>query len=107
MDKCNCHSYNWDIGEEPNVILNLPDNIDTARKSRTVCIDACIVDVIKFLWENNIQTLGCCCGHNKEYPNIVVESGYKENDIKYILNLISKIDDRNWDIFQWRLCKVG
>lgn len=107
LNKCNCHSYNQNVGEKPNVVLKLPNYIDTGRKGRTVCIDACIVDVIKYLWDNNIQTLGCCCEHNKDYPNIVIESGYKDNDIKHILNLISKVDDRNWDIFQWKLQKVG
>lgn len=31
----------------------------------TLCIDACLVKEIKYLWEKGIVTTGCCCGHNQ------------------------------------------
>jgi hypothetical protein len=52
------------------VLLELPDCRERSRRiagemSTQVCIDPCIVEVIKCLWANGIETLGCCCGHNK------------------------------------------
>ena len=36
-------------------------------------IDDCIADEIEDLWDANIHTLGCCCGHGKERGFIQVE----------------------------------
>ncbi len=32
--------------------------------SSGVCIDVCIVHLIKELWDKGVETTGCCCGHN-------------------------------------------
>lgn len=54
--------------------------------STQVAVDPCIVDQIKFLWGKGIETLGCCCGHNRipAWVNVdkgsihkMVEMGYK------------------------------
>lgn len=41
-----------------------------ARKARlkgdyppNVCIDTCILEAIKEIWDKGIETTGCCCGH--------------------------------------------
>ena len=104
---CNCKSYNMGYGEKPNVILELPNHLATWKQNRTVCIDACISEVIQFLWNNNIETLSCCCGHSRKNPEIVISDGYDDSEIKEIIELIGEIDNRNWDIFQWRLTKVN
>ena len=51
------------------LLLELPIGRERSRRlsagmSSQVCIDPCIVEVIKCLWANGIETLGCCCGHN-------------------------------------------
>ena len=90
------------------VVLNLPENIDTCKEIRTVSIDDCIVPVIKHLWENNINTLGCCCMHGKGNPCMVISSDYKNAEIQdVIIPLIAQIDSRKWDIYQWRLTRVN
>ena len=70
-----------------------------------VSIDKDIVDTIKYLWKNKIETLGSCCGIGREYgnkPNIVIPECYTDNDIEKIKKIISEVDDRKWIIFQWR-----
>ena len=86
-------------------VLNLPDFVDPLKKNRDVSIDKCIVPVIRYLWHNDIQTLGCCCGHGHQdtpNPSLVVPSEYTDEDIKHIDELISKVDNRDWEIWQWR-----
>lgn len=31
-----------------------------------VAVDACVKEVIEWLWSLGIETSGCCCGHNGE-----------------------------------------
>jgi len=35
-------------------------------------IDRCIVDDIRKLWDEQIITTGCCCGHNRIPPTVTV-----------------------------------
>jgi hypothetical protein len=88
-------------------VLKLPKDIAIHRKSRTVCIDIEIFETIKFLWQNKIQTLGCCFGHKKENPSVIVGDGYSLKEIKEIEKLISIVDKREWDILQWKLTKFN
>lgn len=39
---------------------------------RTVCVDDCLADEIKALWQWGIITTGCCCGHGARLPYIGV-----------------------------------
>ncbi len=41
-------------------------------RNRIVPIDRCLVSEICSLWNEGIETLGCCCGHNTEEPTIAV-----------------------------------
>ena len=86
------------------IVLDLPDNIDIGKKNRSISCDRCIATIITKLWKAGVQTLGCCCGHGKENPSIVMENGsdYVANSI-----LSRKDPDRQWDIFQWQLIKVN
>ncbi len=77
-----------------------------------VCIDECILPSIQCLWEEKIHTLGSCCGHGKENPGIVITDGYSLEEVKKIRGMLATVDDREWDIFQWKLvklptCKLG
>ncbi len=88
-------------------ILHLPENIATEKQNRSISCDVCIADTIKHLWSKNIQTLGCCCGHGKENPSVIIANGNTDVDVLAILLTILQIDERDWDILQWKLNKVG
>jgi len=87
---CNCISYNRpDLGgSDKEVILIPPEFIGKS----TVCIDSCMVPIILKLWENNILTLGCCCGHNSYFgpPSVVVEK-QQTSKVKRIVGNTIKI----------------
>ena len=57
----------WNNG---GIEVALPERICSWKERRTVCIDECIVEQIRALWEAGYETLGCCCGHGK-LPTIV------------------------------------
>jgi hypothetical protein len=72
MDKkkekeCKCISSNrpkeWQ--EDEAIVLDPNKYFDYDSKAKKVSVDYCIADVIKYLWENGIWTVGSCCGHNK------------------------------------------
>ena len=95
--------YEWNNGGLP---IALPDNICKWKKNRTVCIDECIIPQIKAIWDAGFETLGCCCGHMKRDPEVIIEQEYKEDDIEKIRDILKKTDTRNWSILQWRLVEV-
>ena len=68
--------------------MPLPENIDPGKENRSACIDECIVDVIKHLWKNNISTQGCCCGHGKRNPDIVIEQKYSQDECDKLMVVI-------------------
>lgn len=94
---CNC--VNIDFGSEENfaqqITCDIPDHMERYKIARLqagltdkICIDPCIVEEIKQLWELGIETHGCCCGHNKaeSFVNVhekdiekMIELGYKQN----------------------------
>jgi len=91
---------------DKQIVVELPENICTWKKVRTICIDACIVPQIKELWTEGYETLGCCCGHNKCKPSVVIGEGYDNMVIQNIASILSNSDDRVWDILQWKLQSV-
>lgn len=103
---CDCKSYNLEIGSRPEVVLDLPwkDYYPGGEKKTTVCIDACIVPVIKHLWANNVVTLGSCCGHNKYKPSIILQESTENAD--HVRKIIKEIDDRDFDLLSWNLISV-
>lgn len=65
-----CSCINIEVGSYDNQTELIPPPHMTVYKSRqggapTICIDKCLEDEIKGLWELGITTTGCCCGHNK------------------------------------------
>ena len=93
--------------KQKEVILDLPDSIATHKQNRTVGVDACIAEVIRHLWSKGIETLGCCCGHGREDPSLIVADGYGLISIGRIQKQIAEIDHRRWIILQWKLTKVN
>ena len=39
---------------------------------KEVAIDNCMLSLVKMLWGIGIETIECCCGHNKTYGYIAV-----------------------------------
>jgi len=99
---CDCKSYNrpdWG-GDRPEVVLPKPE---WSTRERGICVDACIAKAIKMLWANGIITAGCCCGHNRERPSVVLDSAA---DAQRAIELLNKNDGRPWLVLQWRLCEL-
>lgn len=106
---CDCSPYNKDKNE----ILDLPEHLKDTRNNKTVCIDKCIVPVIKALWDEGFCTSGCCCGHNKTNPSIIFHNYVREyidknesDAINKIRAIISKVDKRTFDLYMWKLTKA-
>lgn len=99
MSHCTCHSYNWDEGEIPNVVMTVPDHIRQHTDGReTVCIDACISDAISSLWERELPTLNSCCGHNRQEPSVIIPDGA---DPEQYLAALAEVDARAWVVSRW------
>ena len=82
---CNCQ--NVEMGSYDNQIeLKAPD----WSIHETICVDKCIKEEIQYLWDNNVETTGSCCGHNKVKPMINVKQNQelkmKFLGYKYIIN---------------------
>lgn len=90
------------------MIIDIPDFISKTKSNdvRTLDIDDEIVDAIKYLWEHEIITLGCCSGHGKESPSVIIDSSY--NDICFFVkHLLTEIDpNRKWKVLQWKLIEI-
>ena len=50
-----------------------------------VFVDECIADEVNQLWDKNIHTCGCCCGHNKDigFIQVVDEDIIKMQELGY------------------------
>ncbi len=103
---CNCHSYNMNTGDTPEVILSTPAQFGA---SKDICVDACIAHVIKELWYAGIWTVNSCCGHNKEAPSIIFSENLPDDKVEKIKKIISRVDDRKFQILSWKLmnCETG
>ena len=95
MSKCKCHSYNADSGETPEVQIQHP-------QAGTKCIDACIAPVIQHLWDNDVWTIGSCCGHGGEFGSPSIVLGENEDNYTRIRGLIAERDDRRFELTQWK-----
>lgn len=63
-------------------------------------IDACINVEIQVAWQQGVRTLGSCCGHGKERPNVVLTNNPEQIEIaRRILP--------NWTLYQWQLIDVS
>ena len=97
---CNC-SCNDPEGYK---VLMLPSRIFKAsgRQNREVCIDNCIVDMMELLWAAGVETLGCCCGHGKQPPAVIIT----ESEDPQKAHAVLQQDDRKWQVLQWQLTEV-
>jgi hypothetical protein len=101
---CNCQSHNrpdWG-GTQPEVVVPAPDWASLGRG--TLCLDACIAPVIQRLWAADVVTLGSCCGHNLQWPSVVIEQTV---DGLAVRELLREVDPtRFWRVLQWQLVDV-
>lgn len=76
---CNCK--NIEVGSYDNQVV-----LKNWWNGKSVCVDKCLVEEIKYLWENKIITTGCCCGHNvhRGYINVRKEDHNKMISLKYL-----------------------
>ncbi len=79
------------------VILQHPPQLRNLRNGDDVSVDLCIAPTIQHLWSLGVVTLGCCCGHGKSDPSVVVQD-MEPGDV---LKLIQAVDDRPWKILTW------
>ena len=88
--------------------VELPDWVDTGKLNRLICMDECIVPVIKALWDAGFETLGCCCGHGAKAPSVIIPEHYGDADVEKMPGVICSVesDGRAWEIYQWKLVKV-
>ena len=97
---CNCISHNKPEigGNDPEAVLTIPSW--NTQERRTVCVDACIVDHVKAVWDAKIWTLGSCCGHNGATLRSLIVDQADHAAAQSILN------DRNADmrVLSWQLC---
>lgn len=85
-----CKCTNVKIGDCSNqIMLDVPDFMYPIRNClgdikpiQKICVDKCLVPIIKFLWNNKIETLNCCCGHNIFKPTIIIDEKYIPQLIK-------------------------
>lgn len=71
---CNC--INVEIGSYSNQV-----ELPSPWNSKSICVDKCLEEEIKFLWSKGIITTGCCCGHNKVEPMINVSESSEDKMI--------------------------
>lgn len=88
------------------VLLELPEGPERSRRllaglSSQICIDPCIVDLIKELWNNGIETLGCCCGHNSVpgYVDILPIHWAKMEELGYKKMPVNKYGHGEWSFY--------
>jgi len=81
-------------------VLMCPDFIKPYRQRQpdnVICVDIGIENVIQELWKNKVITLGCCSGHGKRNPVVIVDD---RNDEAQIRKIIKSVDEsREWDIY--------
>lgn len=102
MAKCNCRSYNAQIGEVEEIVLPRPDWLPEGERVNGVPVDACIAQVIKQLWYHGIVTLSSCCGHNGLFGSPSIVLGEHVENYSKVRRLIKKIDDRPFELSQWK-----
>ena len=102
---CNCQSYNAQgafTGDEPERILPYGKYFPEDNRE-TVCVDACIADVVEGLWEAGVKTSASCCGHTGQAPiangrpNVIIAAPAQAQLAFKVL----AADHRDWFVLFW------
>ena len=94
----------WNNG---GIAVDLPDNMRDLKESGTVCIDECIVPQIQALWKAGVMTRGCCCGHGKTNPEVIIADSQDPTATARAYDVLKEVDSRRWSILQWKLVEVA
>lgn len=89
------------------VVVELPAFMWIELTRKNISLDLCIIPEIKALWDVGIPTRGCCCGHGKDLPSVIISSGARDGQIQLAVQILEKMDKRRWFVLQWRLNTVG
>lgn len=73
------------VGSTPESVLTPPQFIQAALKRDTICVDACIVDVLEDVWRHGLMTYGCCCGHNDEMRRSIIINAQDQTRVRSIV----------------------
>ena len=96
-----CKCVNVRIQSYSNqTVLYYPDWFKSSLKIRAAGIDNCLLEEIKWLWENGIQTTESCCGHNQAqgYISVLEEHAPKMHELGYELRQHPVFRNRSgWD----------
>lgn len=104
LSNCDCHSYNKDVGGNPEKLLKVPDYLNMHKEYCS--IDSRISHVIQHLWNNQVITVGCCCGHGKNKPSIILNQNSGEKWADTVRDYISLVDDRDFDLLSWKMMNI-
>lgn len=96
-----CASYNWEVGQLPEVALPTPAWAD--RMTDTIMVDHCIADTVRAIWAAGLHTLSSCCGHDRDKPSLVL-TGDGEADA--VRKVIAEVDGREFRLYEWKLTEV-
>ena len=58
------------------------DQIDTGRNFK---VDKCLLPLLRHLWDKNIETVICCCGHFSHLPYVDLKS---HKDLTKLLSIL-------------------
>lgn len=105
--QCDCDKGAAPKGKQANnVIARIPTRIfvQIERNNQMVTLDRCIAGVIYHLWDVGIPTLGCCCGHGKASPCVIVDEALPLSLCDAAYEQINFVfgDKRVWQVMQWR-----
>lgn len=99
MCQCKNITFGSKECEKQKVILPTPKQWNCSKEA--ICIDPCVVDEIKILWQYGVRTYGCCCGHNITESMVNVD----DKDIDFMIKLgyvQNHIDKTRKDTFRLR-----
>lgn len=99
-----CRSYNLGIGTVPEVVLPKPP---WSSRDEGIAVDACIANVVQAVWDAGFVTLGSCCGHGIEGPELVLGDSVQAHDVPEIERIIARHDTRRWTLLQWQLVPLN
>ena len=100
-----CACVNVEMGSYDNQVeLKTPGGLGFS--SETVCVDACCVDAVKYLWSHGIKTYGSCCGHGliQGFINVgdgfenVISLGFSKHIFNESLGGMGREDTVNWPV---------
>ena len=67
---------NQEVLDIPGFMYPIRDCLGNVKPIQKICIDRCLVPTIKLLWDNKIETLNCCCGHNLLKPTVIINERF-------------------------------